>query len=219
MVYLLPGRLRNFQITVYAGTIAGMISNQFISEWPLVLLFSFAVSVIYIFFDSSYHMTGGRAGLVPYMVSLIFTYIFPNLKPGQTEPIQKEMILFVFILMFISTFIVYFLQKNNILSVVKSAMLITLVLNLVIPKKLSVLITAGFIGTVIAMSKPDRVKNLPFLALVVFFSFLILIPTHPLLIGISGKVGMLTLIGYLAADGTVALIELFKVHRKSKIDF
>lgn len=63
MVYLIPAPFDIFQGTVYTGTFAGMVSNQFIPSWSLALLFGFIASLMFLFFQPSYPATGGSCRL------------------------------------------------------------------------------------------------------------------------------------------------------------
>lgn len=57
------------------------------------------------------------------------------------------------------------------------------------------------------MTTPTKTKNIPFLSLITFFSFLLFVPANPLLGGTTGKLGLVTLTAYLAADGLSILVE------------
>lgn len=221
MVYLIPQTFDIFEITVYTGTIAGMVGTQFIDSWPLALLFGVVAGIFYLIFQPSYRATGGRAGLMSYMSSLLFMYVFLNYRPEMGAQIDQSMLLISFILTFASVYLTYFLIMKEYLSVVKAAMLVTLIFDLIFPASLSLYTTAGFVGTIIAMTTPTKIRNVPFLSLITFFSFLILIPAYPLMAGTSGKLGLVTLTGYLAADGTSLIAEKFshKINFKSFFRF
>lgn len=207
MVYLIPQTFDIFEITVYTGTIAGMAGTEFISSWPLALAFGFVSSMFYLFFQPSYRATGGRAGLMSYMSSLLFMYIILAWRPEMGAQIDRNMLLISFILMFAGAYTTYLLHMNDILSVVKSAMLMTLIFDLIFPASLHLYTTAAFVGTIIAMTTPTKTKNIPFLSLITFFSFLLFVPANPLLGGTTGKLGLVTLTAYLAADGLSILVE------------
>ncbi len=213
MVYLIPQRFDIFEITVYTGTIAGMAGTQFISSWPLALAFGLIAGIFYLIFQPSYRATGGRAGLMSYMTTLVFMYLILNWRPEMGTQIDRSMILISFVLTFVGAYTTYYLHMNNILSVVKSAMLITLIFDLIFPASLSLYTTSAFVGTIIAMTTPSKTKNVPFLSLITLFSFLAFVPAYPLMAGTTGKLGLVTLTGYLAADGASILAE--KLNRKS----
>lgn len=210
MLFLVPEPFASFQGTVYTGTFTGMITNQFISNWFLALLLGLIGSLIYLYFQPSYRATGGRAGLNAYMTSSIFIILFSDVNTTVGTFLDRQMIIPSFLLLIIGSFAAYIIKENGWLSGVEAAMLVTLILNIFIPNKWPELINAGFMGTFMGTSASERIKNLPFLFLVEFFAFLLFVPAYPLLAGIGGKLGIMTLIGYLAADGTKSLIEHFK---------
>lgn len=207
MVFFIGNPFTIFQGAVYTGTFTGMVSEQFISTWFLALLFSFAGSLLFLFFQPSYRATGGRAGLNAYMTSIVFMFLFTDVTTSVGSPLDREMILPSFIFLVGSAFIAYLLEEYTPLSGIQSAMLVTFLLNLFIPNKLGALITAGFTGTFMGTTGVDRIKNLRFLFLVELFTFLLFVPAYPLLAGIGGKLGVITLIGYMAADGTRNIVE------------
>lgn len=207
MLFFKPKSIPAFQATVYTGTFTGMVSNQFIPNWPLALLFGLAGSLFYLYFQPSYRAMGGRAGLNAYMTSFLFIFLFRDVNPTLGEPLGNEMILFSFLFLIAGAFIAYLLKEKTRIAGAQSAMLVTLVLNIFIPSKWSALITAGFMGSFMGTSGSKRIKSLPFLFLVEFFAFLLFVPAYPLLGGLGGKLGMVTLIGYMAADGMTSIIK------------
>lgn len=209
MVFLIPERFPIFQATVYTGTITGMVNNQFISNWILALLLGFVGSLFFLYFQPSYRATGGRAGLNAYMTSFLFIFLFPNVTTGIGAPLEKEIIIPSFLFLLIGSFSAYLLEEKTDLSGVQAAMLVTLILNILIPNKWPVLINAAFMGTFMGTSAPERVDSLRFLFLIELFAFILFVPAYPLLAGIGGKLGTITLIGYLAADGATSLINYF----------
>lgn len=210
MLFFKPKSFEIFQGTVYTGTFTGMVSNQFISSWPLALLFGLVGSLFYLYFQPSYRATGGRAGLNAYMASFLFIFLFADVNPIEGAALGKEMIFFSFLFLIGGAFTAYLLKENKRISGAQAAMLVTLILNILIPAKWSVLITAGFMGSFMGTSASERIKNLPFLFLVELFAFLLFVPAYPLLGGLGGKLGIVTLIGYMAADGMTSLIKHIK---------
>lgn len=210
MLFLKPKSFPIFQGTVYTGTFTGMVSEQFISSWPLALLFGIAGSLLFLYFQPSYRATGGRAGLNAYMTSFLFIFLFSNVNTLEGAPLGKEMVLPSFLFLMGGAFTAFLLKEKEWMSGAQAAMLVTLILNLLIPNQWSALITAGFMGSFMGTTATERIKSLPFLFLVEFFAFLLFIPAYPLLGGLGGKLGMVTLIGYMAADGVTTLIEHFE---------
>lgn len=210
MVFLIPEPFTSFQGTVYTGTFTGMVSNQFISNWYLAFLLGFVGSLVFLYFQPSFRATGGRAGLNAYMTSFIFIFLFSDVTTGVGSPLDKQMILPSFIILMGGAFSAHILKEKKILTGIEAAMVVTLLLNLLIPNKWPALINAGFTGSFMGTSASARVKSLRFLFLVEFFAFLLFVPAYPLLTGIGGKLGTITLIGYMAADGTTNLVKHFK---------
>lgn len=210
MVFLIPEPFAIFQATVYTGTFTGMVTNQFISNWGLALLLGFVGSLFFLYFQPSFRATGGRAGLNAYMTSVLFIFLFSNVTTGVGTYLEKEMIIPSFLFVLVGSFSAYLLEEKTDLTGVQAAMLVTLILNILIPRNWTPLINAGFMGTFMGTSAPERVGSLSFLFLIEFFAFLLFIPAYPLLAGIGGKLGIITLIGYLAADGTMSLVKHFK---------
>lgn len=205
MLFIKPNSFPTYQGTVYTGSFTGMVSNQFISSWQLALLFGIAGSLVYLYFQPSYRATGGRAGLNAYMTSFLFVFLFSNVNPSEGAPLGKEMILLSFLFLMGGAFISYLLKENQNISGPQAAMLVTLGLNIFLPIKWSALITAGFTGSFMGTSASERIKSLPFLFLVELFAFMLFVPAYPLLGGLGGKLGVVTLIGYMAADGVKSL--------------
>lgn len=217
MVYLIPQTFDSFEITVYTGTIAGMAGTQFISNWQLALGFGFLSSIFYLFLQPSYRATGGRAGLITYMSTLVFMHIILDWRPETGTQIEPNMMLISFMTFFAGAYITYLLHMNDILSVVKSAALVTLIFDLIFPQSLHLYTTAAYVGTIVAMTTPSKTKNMPFLSLITFFSFLSFVLVYPLMLGTTGKLGLVALIGYLAADGASILVEKLSRKNKNKI--
>lgn len=210
MIFLISDPYPAFKGTVYTGTFTGMVSNQFIANWPLALLFGIVGSLFYLFFQPSYRVTGGRAGLNAYMTSFLFIFLFSDVNTLEGAPLAKEMVIPSFLFLVGGAFVAYLLKENRRISGPQAAMLVTLVLNILIPSKWSVLITAGFMGSFMGTTANERVKSLPFLFLIEFFAFLLFIPAYPLLGGLGGKLGMVTLLGYMAAEGTTTIVNHLK---------
>lgn len=210
MVYLIPEPFTIFQATVYTGTFTGMVTNQFISNWGLALLLGLVGSLFFLYFQPSFRATGGRAGLNAYMTSFLFIFLFSDVTTGVGVTLDKEMIIPSFLFVLGAAFSAYLLEEKTNLTGVQAAMLVTLMLNILIPSKWPELINAAFMGTFMGTTASERVKSLRFLFLIEFFAFLLFVPAYPLLAGIGGKLGTITLIGYLAADGTASLFEYFK---------
>lgn len=210
MLFFKPKSFPAFPATVYTGTFTGMVSDQFIPNWPLAFLFGLVGSLFYLYFQPSYRAMGGRAGLNAYMTSFLFLFLFSNVNYTVGSPLEKEMILLSFLFIIGGAFTAYLLKENTRLAGPQAAMLVTLILNIFISNQWSALITAGFMGSFMGTSDSKRIKSLPFLFLVEFFAFLLFVPAYPLLGGLGGKLGIITLIGYLAADGMVSLIKTTK---------
>lgn len=210
MILLIPEPFASFQGAVYTGTFTGMVNNQFISNWGLALLLGFVGSLLFIFFQPSYRATGGRAGLNAYMASFVFIFLFSDVNTSVGASLDKQMIFPSFIFLIGGSFTAYILKENKFFTGIEAAMLVTLIINILVPSKWPVLINAGFTGTFMGTSASERIKDLPFLFLIEFFVFLLFVPAYPLLGGIGGKLGMITLIGYMAADGTKTLVKHFK---------
>lgn len=194
-----------------------MAESEFIHNWRLALLFGLISAVFYLIFQPSFRSTGGRAGLTAYITSLLFMYLFLDWEPGIGAQISSDMIFLSLVFIFAGGFITYFLQKNNILSVVKSAMLVTLIFEVIFPENLSLYSSAAFLGTIIAMSSTGRLKNKTFLSLVLFLSFLLFTFSYPLLSGATGKSGLTAVTGFLAADGIFILYEELKQRIPNKL--
>lgn len=210
MLFFKPKSFPSFQGTVYTASFTGMVSEQFIPSWPLALLFGLAGSLFYLYFQPSYRATGGRAGLNAYMTSFFFIFLFSDVNTFAGDPLAREMIFFSLLFLIGGAFVAYLLKENRRISGAQAAMLVTLLLNILVPAKWSALIIAGFMGSFMGTSASERIQNLPFLFLVEFFAFLLFVPAYPLLGGLGGKLGMITLIGYMAADGARSLVTLLK---------
>lgn len=210
MVYLVPVRFNRFEITVYTGTITGMAEVEFIHHWELALVFGLVSSVFYLIFQPSFRATGGRAGFTSYVNSLFFMYFYLDFQPEIGAQIPNDKVFSGLLFVFAAGFITYFLHQKNILSVVKSAMIVTLFFELIIPENLYLYTLAAFLGTIVAMTGEEKVKNTIFLALTFFLSYLFLIFSYPLLSGTTGKLGLVALTGFLATDGIFIAFNEFR---------
>ncbi|MDN6731829.1 MAG: hypothetical protein L0L39_06565 [Atopostipes suicloacalis] len=217
MVYLIPHTFKIFEITVYTGTITGMAEAEFIHNWPLALAFAFLSGLFYLIFQPSFRATGGRAGLMAYISSMLFLYLFLDWEPGIGAQINPDMLFLTLLLIFAGAFATYFLQKNNVLSVVKSAMIVTLFFDLIFPESLHLYAVAAFLVTIVAMTTPSKLKNLPFLTLIAFIAFLFFVYSFPLLAGTTGKLGLVALTAFLSADGISILVELLKQKTSAEV--
>lgn len=217
MVYLIPKTFDIFEITVYTGTITGMAEAEFIHNWPLALTFALLSAMFYLLFQPSFRATGGRAGLMAYISSMLFMYLFLDWEPGIGAQIDSNRMFFSLVLIYLGAFSTYLLHKNNILSVVKSAMFVTLIFNIIFANTFPIYAVSAFLGTIVAMTTPSKLKSLPFLSLIASIAFLFFIYSYPLLAGTTGKLGLVGLTAFLSADGIYILVGWIKAKMKEKM--
>lgn len=191
----------SFENEAYSGSLAGMIGAYLCSHWSIALLIAIMTEIISILFIPYFKNIGGRGGVIPYIATMISIRLLLSLKPEQGQAINPNLIVPCFFAMIIGAFITYFLHYKNILTGVKAATLLTLISAILLPDSLYTITTAVLTGTVIGMSKESRIEGYHHLFLVVIISFILFISSFHILDGVGGKMGLLSLLSYLASIG------------------
>lgn len=199
-----------YESEAYSGTVAGMIGAYLCNHWFVPLATAIATSIVFLLFKPYFKGVGGRGGTIPYVATTLIIRVLFRLETTNSLPIEQELILPSFLIMMIITFLTYYLHDNNYLSVVKAAMLVSLVFSILIPDHLYTLTTAMFAGTIIGMSTRDRIENYTHLFVVFLICFALFIPSFHLLDGVGGKLGFLSLLSYYGSAGIKLTIELVK---------
>lgn len=206
--YILP----NHQTEAYSGSCGGMIGVYLSSHWSIALLTGIMTGLFYILFKPYFLGVGGRGGSLPYSATILTVRLFLNLNPEQRTPIEPNMIVPSFFAIIIVAFITYLLHKHEILSVVKAAMLTSLILTILIPNEYYTLTTAMFAGTIVGMSIEERLDGYMHLFMVAVISFILFVPAFHILDGIGGKLGILCLVSYYSSMGLKKVFQVVQRH-------
>lgn len=196
----------SFESEAYSGCLAGMIGAYLCSHWSIALLTALMTGITFILFIPYFKNIGGRGGAIPYIATMVSVRLFLSLNPEQRQPINPELIIPCFLAILISALITYLLHYKNILTGVKAATLISLISAVILPVNLYTITTAIFAGTVVGMSKEDRIEGYGHLFIVAMISFILFIPSFHILDGIGGKIGLLSLLSYQASIGLRKII-------------
>lgn len=205
--YLLPNR---FEGSVYSGSVAGMIGAYFTSHWLIALLVGVMTSLAYFLFQPSFRGVGGRGGAIPFMGTLFVVRLFLFKTPHTVVPIEKDLLFPSLVVMLGAALLTYFLHQQNILTIVKAAMIVALMIEIILPIYLYTLVTAGFAGTIVGMSSTKKIENVLHLILITLVCFILFVPAYHMLDGIGGKLGMMCVIGYIAMDGMRVIVNYIK---------
>jgi len=195
-----------FEAEAYSGSLAGMIGAYLCSHWSIALLTAIMTGITFILFIPYFKNIGGRGGTIPYMATMVSVRLVLSLNPEQRQPIESEFIIPSLFAILIGALLTYFLQDKNLLSGVKAATSISLIAAILLPATLYTVTTAIFAGTVIGMSKKDRIEGYGHLFVVAIISFILFIPSFHILDGIGGKIGFLSLLSYQASIGLRKMI-------------
>lgn len=202
--YIMP----NHQAEAYSGACGGMIGVYLSSHWSIALLTGIMTGLFYILFKPYFLGVGGRGGSLPYSATILTIRLLLNLNPETRTPIEHELIVPSFFTIILVTFLTYFLHKHNILSVVKAAMVVSLVFTLLIPTEYYTITTAMFTGTIVGMSIEERLDSYFHLFVIAIICCILFIPSFHILDGIGGKLGILCLISYYSSNGLKILLQI-----------
>ncbi len=205
--YTIPSR----QPEAYSGSCGGMIGAYLSSHWSIALLVGIMTGLVYILFKPYFLGVGGRGGSLPYTATILTIRLLLNLNTESSTPMNQEFILPAFFTLVTVAFLTYLLHKNNILSVVKAAMVVSLVLTLVIPLDYYSITTAMFAGTIVGMTLEERLDGYLHLLVICLICFLLFVPSFHILDGIGGKLGMLCLVSYYSSNGLKIVIQYFQL--------
>lgn len=201
--YTMPSR----QPEAYSGSCGGMIGAYLSSHWSIALLVGIMTGFAYILFKPYFLGVGGRGGSLPYTATILTIRLLLNLNTESSTPIKQELLIPAFFTLILVAFVTYLLHKNKILSVVKAAMVVSLVLTLLIPSDYYSITTAMFAGTIVGMTIEERLDGYLHLLLISLICFLLFIPSFHILDGIGGKLGMLCLVSYYSSNGLKIFIQ------------
>ncbi len=202
--YTLPTR----QTEAYSGSCGGMIGVYLSSHWSIALLVGVVTGLVYILFKPYFLGVGGRGGSLPYTATILTVRLLLNLNPEQRTPIEPNLIVSSFFILVFVTFLTFLLHKYKILSVVKAAMVVSLIFALLIPTDYYTLTTAMFAGTIVGMSIEERLDGYFHLLAVAIICFILFVPSFHILDGIGGKLGILCLISYYSSNGLKILLQM-----------
>ena len=204
--YAIPSR----QPEAYSGSCGGMIGAYLSSHWSIALLVGIMTGLVYLLFKPYFLGVGGRGGSLPYTATILTIRLILNLNPESRTPLEQRFIVPAFFILIAVAFLTHLLHKHNILSVVKAAMVVSLVLTLLIPIEYYSITTAMFAGTIVGMSIEERLDGYLHLLVVALICFLLFVPSFHILDGIGGKLGMLCLVSYYSSNGLKIFIQYFQ---------
>ena len=204
--YTIPSR----QPEAYSGSCGGMIGAYLSSHWSIALLVGIMTGLVYILFKPYFLGVGGRGGSLPYTATILTIRLILDVTPESSTPIHSDLIAPAFVTLIAVAFLTYLLHKNNILSVVKAAMVVSLVLTLLIPLNYYSITTAMFAGTIVGMTLEERLDGYLHLLVICLICFLLFVPSFHILDGIGGKLGMLCLVSYYSSNGLKIVIQYFQ---------
>lgn len=210
--YLFP----NNQPEAYSGTVGGMIGAYLCEDWTVALVTALVTGLVFIVFKPYFSGVGGRGGSIPYVATTLVVRIIFQLVPDSQTPIEQELILPSIAMIIIITFLTYWLHEKGLLTIVRSAMILAFLAEILIPVEYSTLITAAFAGTVVGMSTTDRIENYWHLLLVAIICSILFIPSFHILDGIGGKLGILCLVSYYGSTGLKIMIRFMTKNAKTK---
>ena len=199
----------NNQPEAYSGTVAGMIGAYLCGDWVVVLTTAVTTGLVFILFKPYFKGVGGRGGSIPYVATTLVVRLIFQLKPRQQVPIEPEYIIPAFFTIILVAFLTYILQEKEILTIVRSAMILAFIFSIIIPNEYYTITIAMFAGTVIGMSASERIENYLHLFLIILFCFVLFIPSFHILDGIGGKLGILCFVSYYASQGFKIIIQSF----------
>lgn len=204
--YLFP----NHEPEAYSGSVAGMIGVYLSSHWSIAFLTGMITGFTYFLFMPYFKGVGGRGGSIPYVATILSVRLIFDLQPEIRVPIEEELIVPSFITLVLITFLTYLLHQYNVLSVVKAAMIVSLIFSILIPDHLYTITMAMFAGTIVAMSIEERLDNYFHLLVVAVICFILFVPSFHILDGIGGKLGMLSLLSYYSSMGLKSVVLTLK---------
>ncbi len=191
----------NYQPEAYSGSCGGMIGAYLSSHWSIAFLVGIMTGLVYLLFKPYFLGVGGRGGSIPYTATILTVRLILNLNTEQRTPIEQDVIIPSFLTIAVVTFITYLLHHYQILSVVKAAMVTSLIFTLLIPAEYSTITTAMFTGTIVGMSIEERLDGYFHLLVVALITSILFVPSFHVLDGIGGKLGFLCLVSYYSSNG------------------
>lgn len=210
--YLFPDN----QPEAYSGTVGGMIGAYLCDDWTVAVATAFLTGLVFLVFKPYFSGVGGRGGSIPYVATTLAVRLIFRLVPGSQTPIERSLMLPAFLTIIIVAFLTFILHEKGILTIVRSAMILALLTEILIPAEYSTLITAAFAGTILGMSSTDRIENYWHLLVVALICSILFIPSFHILDGIGGKLGILCLLSYYASTGLEMAVRSFEQRKRYK---
>lgn len=195
--YLLP----KHQPEAYSGSVAGMIGVYLCSHWSIIIVIGIMTAIVFTLFKPYFNGVGGRGGTIPYVATILSVRLILRLDTVPRPIIDRDLIVPSLIVIMFITVLTFYLHHENYLSVVKSAMLVSLIFTLIIPSDQYTITTAMFTGTIVGMSVSDRLDSYIHLLIVAVICSILFVPSFHILDGIGGKLGALSLLSYYGTMG------------------
>ncbi len=203
--YLFPEN----QPEAYSGTVGGMIGAYLCGDWTVAFTTAIVTGFVFLLFKPYFLGVGGRGGSIPYVGTTLAVRMIFQLVPRSGTPIPLNFIFPSSLMIIFIAFLTYILHAKGILTIVRAAMILVFLSEILIPANYAPLITAAFAGSVVGMSTTERIEDYKHLLLVSIIASLLFIPAFHILDGIGGKLGILCLVSYYGSTGLKLIARSF----------
>jgi len=201
--------LRKYQMMIYCGSFAGMVSSQLFG-YSEVLVLALVCGLVYLLTKNVFNGFGGKLGSIAFVSSLVKANVF-NISPLIASGGYNYLVLvLVGLIGVLLTF--YLVNNKNISSVLASAgpSLIISVFLIYILRQYSLYAFVYFAASFLGMSSKEVLKNYFQVVLGALMLGLIYYLLHHCFNGYGGKLGLMAFISSVSIFGLFSLIEQTK---------
>ncbi len=201
--------VKKYQVAIYCGSFAGMVSTTLFSIHEVVLL-ALVCGLVYLLTKPLFSGLGGKLGTVAFISSLLTFAIFSKNYEVVDVQLNLILVLLVSVVGTVSTYLVqHRLHQSAVFASAITSLVFALLVTLVWPSETGyavVFFAASFLG----MSSQERLPNI----FVAFWASLILGLVFDLLIsvfhGLGGKLGLMALMSIMMTSGILYVYRLIQ---------
>ncbi|MBN2794565.1 MAG: hypothetical protein JXR88_04105 [Clostridia bacterium] len=202
---------KTYQVPIYCGSFAGMVSITIIPDFWMVSLVGLLTGLLYIIGQEVFKGFGGKLGATAYFGTLLASFLSGTLEHSLEETlVQLSPWMFVFFTL--GAILTFYLNVKFHIGVVLSSSLIGLMGGVSLPflfSNGSTMALTLFCGTFIGMSAAEKLCFKKCIVLASLLGAIIFAYTLPFFPGLGGKLGLIAFSASVATAGYYNLKDQF----------
>lgn len=205
--------LKKYQVPIYCGSFAGMVSSTVISSYPGIIIVGIFAGILFILSKDVFKGFGGKLGATAFFGTAVSAVLFGTITStmSSAEIAMNYQLVIYFFIGAVGTFL---LRDRLKLSVVLCSAMLGLLgavfLPLIYGEAGALLAVGMFCGTFVGMSSIERLYSLKGVMFASILGAVVFSYTQPYFIGLGGKLGLIAFGSAIATAGFFNFIERHK---------